>query len=491
MGLMLREHARMHPDRTALSDGVTRLDYRGLLREVESLAATLPGHRVGLLLDNGAPWACLDLALLQRGSVCVPMPPFFSDAQLRHLLRDAGVDLVVSDQPERVAALLPGLTGTRFEVAGRILHVFHPQADAAPLLPPGTVKITYTSGTTGQPKGVCLSTECLEAATSALCQAVSAVAADRTLALLPLSTLLENIAGLYAPLHVGALAQLPSPARCGLQGSSGLRIDLLCTALVAYEPTTLLLVPQLLKALTAAAAAGLLLPRGLRFVAVGGAPVSSTLLDQARALGLPVYQGYGLSEAGSVVSLNLPGAERPGSVGRPLPQHRVEIAADGEIVVGEHLFLGYLGHPEQGAASFRSGDLGHFDADGYLYLTGRKKTAYATAFGRNVAPEWVEGELCAHPDLFQAAVFGEGQAGNVAVLVGSAADATLDRAVQATNARLPDYARVRRWLRADAAFSLANGQSNAAGGLRRDAVWAHYQARITPLFNLEDAHVFL
>lgn len=488
----LQLHAEQRPDQAALSDGVIRLDYRGLLLEVRRLAATLPGHRVGLLLDNGVPWACLDLALLQRGSVCVPMPPFFSDAQLRHLIRDAGLDLVVCDRPERMAALLPGQTGTRFDVGGQPLWLYalHPAWEHVPIysLPAATVKITYTSGTTGQPKGVCLSAEGIAAVTLGLCQAVAAGQDDRTLALLPLSTLLENIAGLYAPLLAGALAQLPSLARCGLQGSSGLQAEKLCAALAEYNPTTLVLVPQLLKAITASAAAGLPLPRALRFIAVGGAPLSLSLLEQARSLGLPVYQGYGLSEAGSVVSLNLPGAERPGSVGRPLPQHRVHIAEDGEIVVGEHLFLGYLGHAAKGSEPYRTGDLGHLDADGYLYLSGRKKTAYATAFGRNVAPEWVEGELTAHPLIAQAAVFGEGRPGNVAVLVGSAAASAIDMAVQTINARLPDYARVRHWLRAETAFSAANGQANAAGGLCREAVWAHYRSRIEPLFSREEHH---
>jgi long-subunit acyl-CoA synthetase (AMP-forming) len=314
-----------------------------------------------------------------------------------------------------------------------------------------------------------------------------------------LSTLLENIAGLYAPLRAGALAQVPDLALCGMAGSSALQAGKLFAALSGFAPTTLVLVPQLLKALCECAAAGMPPPSSLRFVAVGGAPVPASLLERARSLGLPVYQGYGLSEAGSVVSLNLPGAERTGSVGKILPQHRISIAYDGEIVVGGNLFSGYLGSDPGAGDAYRTGDLGWLDAHGYLYLRGRKKTAYATAYGRKVAPEWVEGELASDPRIVQAAVFGDGRPYNVAVLVPRSPAANppadleteLKRALESVNARLPDYARIRHWIVAEAPFTPGNGLANGAGCIRREAIQRHYQHPLEVLFAKEEMHVVL
>ncbi len=493
----IRRRASLHPGAPALRDELGELDYGNLIQEIDRLAGMITGERVGLLLDNGIPWACMDLTILMRGAVCVPMPGFFSDDQLRHLIRDADLDRIVTDQPERVAALLDDAHSTPLKVAGRSLGLFHRTAQPfAPGLPQGTAKVTYTSGTTGQPKGVCLSGETLQSVVVALCEAVAAGTSDRSLSLLPLTTLLENIAGLYAPLWSGAMAQIPGLASCGFSGSSGLRVEGLFSALGRAKPTITVLVPQLLKAIVGGLVAGLSLPESLRFVAVGGAPVAESLLQQARLSGLPVFQGFGLSEAGSVACLNLPGAERPGSVGQPLPHIQVRIADDGEVVVSGRLFLGYLGAPPAvNRADWHTGDLGHLDGDGYLFLTGRKKTAYSTAFGRNVAPEWVEGTLTGHPSIAQAAVFGEGRSFNVAVLVSrpGIAPYELNRAVAESNNTLPDYARIGSWIVADQPFTTANGMANSAGCIQRQAIQAFYQNRIQQLYlhSTEETHAVL
>jgi len=489
---IIAEHAARRPRALALRDERQELHYLGLEDAIDRAAATLQGSRVGILADNGCHWAVTDLALARRGAVAVPMPGFFSELQLRHLIADADLDLVVTDQPERVATLLVGVESTSISVAGRQLHLFQRRGAGhagAPRLPAGTAKVTYTSGTTGAPKGVCLAERSIERVVLALCAAVDARADDSALSLLPLSTLLENIAGLYAPLYSGALAQLPSLASCGLQGSSGLRPAAFFDALQRYAPTSVVLVPQLLKALTEGVAAGLPAPRALRFAAVGGAPVSAELIERAGGLGLPVYQGYGLSEATSVVSINLPGDERPGSVGRPL--RPVTVTQEGQIVVHGDLFLGYLGGSRRTGSGWHTGDIGYLDPDGYLILTGRRKTAYATAFGRNVAPEWVEGELTAHPGIAQAALFGEGRASNVAVVMPRGPEARLADAIRRVNTRLPDYARVGNWIVADEPFTVSNGFATAGGALRRNAIYARYSERIEKLYEHEERYVVL
>ena len=261
----------------------------------------------------------------------------------------------------------------------------------------------------------------------------------------------------------------------------------LLAALHRYLPTTVILVPQLLKLLVECASAGGSLPSSLRFVAVGGAPCASRLIERASALGLPVFEGYGLSEAGSVISMNLPLAHRAGSVGMPLPHASVRVAGDGEIVVTDNLFRGYLGEGSSPPREWPTGDLGHLDADGYLYVTGRKKTAFATAFGRNVSPEWVEGELASDPAVLQAALFGEGRDRNVAVLVThpAATRARIEAAVKAANARLPDYARVAAWHGCVTPFTAANGLAQASGSPNRRAIARHFADELETLYASE------
>jgi len=225
--------------------------------------------------------------------------------------------------------------------------------------------------------------------------------------------------------------------------------------------------PQMLAALVAALENGAPAPRSLRFAAVGGAKVSAALLTRARALGLPVYEGYGLSECASVVSLNLPGADRLGSVGRPLGHARVRID-QGEIVV------------HTGDAWLPTGDLGSVDADGYLYIDGRRKHVLITSFGRNVSPEWPEAELLAGRAIAQAAVFGEARPRLCALLVPApgAPDEAVEAQVYAANERLPDYARIGAWLRADEPFTPQNGFATANGRARREALWLAYGERL-------------
>jgi len=130
-------------------------------------------------------------------------------------------------------------------------------------------------------------------------------------------------------------------------------------------------------------------PESLRFVAVGGAPAPEALVEAAWALGIPVFEGYGLSECCSVVALNRPGARKNGSVGRALPGLKMSIDQQEIIVEGPSVMDGYLGGTDAGRV-WRTGDLGAIDADGYLTVHGRKDNLLVTAAGRNVSPEWIE-----------------------------------------------------------------------------------------------------
>jgi len=483
----LRRHAREQPTHVALTDGRQRLDYVQLLARVDALSdhlsALLP-KTIALWADNSVDWAVADLAAARAEQPSVPLPVFFSPAQTSHAIAQAGVDLVLTDQPEALRALRPDATLLALPNAGTLRAFRLPQAAPAEL-PDACLKITFTSGTTGAPKGVCLGAEALSTVAQALARAGDGRASDRHLCLLPLATLLENVGGLYAPLLVGATVCVPSLAEVGLKGSSGLDVVTMLGALGQWQASTAIMVPQMLQAVLAAARAGLPLPRQLRYLALGGAPVAATLLATARELGLPVFEGYGLSECASVVAVNTPHAHKPGSVGRPLPHVQLRIDADGEIHVGGIGSLGYLGEPARAEATpVATGDLGYLDADGFLYLTGRKKHIFITAFGRNVAPEWVERELLGEPEILQAAVFGESRPYNCAVVVSRPGTAPehIGRALAAANARLPDYARVHEWIAAHEPFTPANGMSTANGRLRRSVIGQTYAERIAAVY---------
>ena len=276
---------------------------------------------------------------------------------------------------------------------------------------------------------------------------------------------------------LGSTVHAPSLATLGLYGSSRIDPRAFRHAVEDAQAQSLILQPELLRALVAAYAQDDAVNRNLRFVAVGGARVADADLVAAAAFGIPAFQGYGLSECASVVALNRPGDVRPGSVGRPLPGVSVSIADDGEILVGNQAMNGYLGESAEAPSVVHTGDLGRVDEDGYLYVTGRKKNVFITSFGRNVSPEWPEAELAHEPAIAQACVFGEAQPINTAVVVPSS-PATPAEAITAAianaNQRLPDYARVGEWIVAEAAFAPANGLLTPTGKPRREAIALRY-----------------
>lgn len=484
----LQHHATIAPRKVALQDEHGALAYGDLPAEIEWLAARLRAgapRAIAILADNGKAWALADLAAHAAGIPCIPLPLFFSAAQIAHVLKVAAIDHVLTDQPARLLAALqqPGLSVEPFY--GTLQQV-RLQPAAAAALPAGTRKVTFTSGTTGEPKGVCLGQDTMETVAESLRVASAASRDDRHLCLLPLSTLLENVGGLYTPLLAGATICLPGLATVGLSGSSGLDVGRLLGALDAWHASTAIMVPQMLQDVVAAAQSGAAAPRGLRYVAVGGAPVSLRLMEEARALDLPVYEGYGLSECASVVAVNRPGDSRDGSVGKPLPHLHVGFADDGEILIRGIRWHGYLGEgdPLPAPDFIATGDLGYLDADGFLFLSGRKKNMFVTSFGRNVAPEWVEGELAADPAIAQAALFGEARPFNCAVIVrrpGTPPEA-IEAALDTANRRLPDYARVRAWIAAVEPFTAGNGLSTPNGRLRRSAILGQYAAQIDALY---------
>jgi long-subunit acyl-CoA synthetase (AMP-forming) len=479
---------------TALEDGERRVSYEeleSLIAEERRWLVTSGGERFAVLGDNGTGWAITDLALHLGDMVSVPVPAYFTASQVWHVLDDAGVDAVLAEDNVAARDLLRGWRVVG--VSGRTgFTLFRRALDPAqrPSLPPGTAKITYTSGSTGSPKGVCLSARQLELVAQSLAGATSSLEIRRHLCLLPLATLLENVAGILAPLLAGAHSILPATSRSGMS-YAGVDPARLLGVVAASRPESLVLVPELLQLLVGAAERGWAVPDSMKFVAVGGASVAPELLERAAAAGLPVYEGYGLSECASVVCLNRPGARRPGSVGRPLPHASLRIDADGELCVSGATMLGYLGDsPIEPGAELRTGDVGEVDEDGYVYVRGRLRNVFITSYGRNVEPEWVEREFAQQPGIRHAMVFGEARPYPVALvspLDQSLPAAVLQRAVLAANSRLPEYARVRRWAAVPGGFSFDNGLLTANGRLRRPAILERHGGLIDSLYRDEIA----
>jgi len=445
-----------------------------VLAEARMLAERLaPGRVVGVLADNGPAWVVADLACQLADAVHLPLPEFFSDEQLRHVLEQSGTDTVITDHPERIGALDLG-----FSLVGRWLGLQWLRRVADPVaLPAGTAKISFTSGSTGTPKGVCLGLAGLHDTAQALCDRLGGLPLERHLAVLPLALLLENVAGVYAPILRGMQVHLPPQADVGWLGMSGFDPGRLAAAVDAQRADSMTLVPELLKAWVMFLGAAGPAPRPPAFVAVGGARVAPELLAAARTAGVPAYQGYGLTEAGSVVALNIPGDEGEG-VGRPLPHVDCKVEA-GELHVRTRGFLGYIGAEARQGAWFPTGDLAVFDDHGHLQLAGRSKNLLITSYGRNVSPEWIESALLAEPAILQAVVCGDGEAALAAIVVPrpGTGPSIVEDALARVNRALPDYARIGRLVLSEP-FLPANGLATGNGRPRRAHILARHSAAL-------------
>lgn len=479
----LTELAGADPEQPLLISGSHEWRAREICSEMLTLTKRLAACRVlGVLADNSPAWVLADLAAREAGIVHLPLPGFFSAGQLRHALDETAADVVLTDQPARIGELDIG-----FAIVGNWQGLTWMQrvVDAIEL-PAGTSKISFTSGSTGNPKGVCLSGDGLIDTALAVRERLADLPLRRHLAALPLSLLLENVAGVYAPLLRGMALHLPPLHELGWRGMAGFDPSALDTAARRVDANSMILVPELLKGWTAFLnASGRHPAPALSFVAVGGARVAPELLAEARQIGVPAYQGYGLTEGGSVLTLNRPGDDAD-AVGRPLRHARIAIR-EGEVMVRTRAFLGYLGSAAGDPQEFATGDLGELDARGHLHLAGRRKNLLITSYGRNISPEWPEAALLADPRILQAVVVGDGQPALSAILVPmpGVSPTAIDLAVSGANQTLPDYARIANWIPGEA-FTVANGLATGNGRPIRTRIAEHYSTAMTALHANEE-----
>ena len=460
----------------------------------------------------------------------------------------------------RTVVLLDGSTPARptpgrvvpiaeFEAAGRRRLERDPatvEDRAGTVTPNHLASLIYTSGTTGDPKGVMLTHRNFVANVLQARQHIDVGPTDTTLSHLPLSHVFERMAGLYTTVHAGAT----------IAYAEG--FETLPTNVLEVRPTIVMSVPRLFEfileraARTAAHAGGLAsaifawaratgiawskarmagpvplhlvaaravadvlvfrrlrtrLGGRIRFLISGGAPLSPEVAHFFHAAGVPLLEGYGLTETSPAVAVNDLRRWRIGSVGPPLPGLEVRIAGDGEILVrGPTVMKGYYRSPADTAAVltadgwFHTGDIGLLDADGFLVITDRKKDIIVTAGGKNIAPQPIERLLRSIPLVAEAVVIGDRRPHLVALLVPNFEDleayarssgidfasrselvasrrvrAVFRREIDARSKELAVFERVRRFALLDRELTIAEGEITPTLKVRRQKVaetWA-------------------
>jgi len=507
--------AQKAPDKTALAvfKGPS-ISYSALRRLIITAFNGLPEVRdkkVGLFIRDRPSWVVHDIALTLKGAVVIPLPSFFSQGQLRHIINDTALDLVVTDKADASAYkkiedlinkegifAVNKLRDSRAE-EGRLEARNRLSGEAI-------VKITYTSGTTGNPRGVMISLGNIEAVVESLIKRAGATEADEYLSILPLSTLLENIGGVYVPLMAGAGITFLDTKDIGPEGSITPAPELLFRVLESARPSSMIIVPLLIGPLLHYADRPGDEPH-FRFIACGGAPIPDFLLEKIRSVKLPLFEGYGLSECTSVVALNSVDNNRPGSVGRPLGHVKVKIQDDDEVVVyGRGVMGGYLNDGGKGLESWNTGDLGYIDDNGYLYITGRKDSIFSTSLGRTISPEWIEKRFSASPSISRIMAWGKKRPFVSAVVVpepqwlkttakglgiqfskdGVIYNPMLKEAmlteIRAELDDMPEYARIKDIIITTRPFTPSNGMMTPNGRLRRGEIYRGYKKEIDGLY---------
>jgi len=443
------------------------------------------GDRVAAISDNRVEWAVGAYATYSLGAAWVPMYEAQTQKDWVYILRDSGAKVLfaatdgIRAQVEEVAAEIPDLQtiividdpagGEAIDYTELLARGAENPAPVAVVSPEDLAGLIYTSGTTGDPKGVKLSHGNFSSNINAVAEIFPLEQDDRSASFLPWAHSFGQTVELHVLIYFGASTGLTTAAT-------------LIRDMPEVQPTILVSVPTVFNKVydglqkrmeaeggitqtmfNAAISNGRkkiqLEKQGqqnwwvdlqdnlfdkivftkvraafggrLRYAFSGGAAISTEVAEFISAVGIVVYEGYGLTETSPIVTCNVKGARRVGSVGRVIPDVTVTIDTDitgdseiGEIVVhGPNVMMGYYNLPEADAevftpdGGFRTGDLGHVDDDGYLYIRGRIKEQYKLENGKYVVPSPIEEQLQLSGFISQVMVYGEQRPYNVAVVV--------------------------------------------------------------------------
>jgi len=422
------------------------------------------GDRVGLWLKNCPEFVPAFFGVLALGAIVVPINCFLKPDEIAFILQNAGIDVVITDDrlAEHFDAVVGSRSGLRLFRTDNLL-VETPAQTAVELQQSALSQqsasdlavIIYTSGTTGRPKGAMLSHGNLLHNVNSCRVVLELVEGDRFAVVLPLFHSYMLTVGLLLPLLCGGsivLVKSVHPLKNALQ------------EICQREATILPAFPQFYRSLVSAPGP-IHLP--LRICVSGAAPLPVAVLKGFEAkFGIPLIEGYGLSEASPVVSLNpVKGVRKPGSIGVPIFDVEVSIQDDdgnilppggvGEVCVrGGNVMIGYWNDPVETAKAFRkgwllTGDIGYRDEDGYFYITDRKKDMLIV-HGMNVYPREIEGVIYQFPGVKEAAVVGapdprRGEQPVAFVAAEEGVQIQSEALTQFLKSRLADY-KVPRWI---------------------------------------------
>ena len=495
-----------------------------------------PGDRVAVLADTRPEWMQVAYAIAAGGGIVVPIYATNSPEECHWVLEDAGVRIAVCEDAAQIAKVrgvahdLDALTHlltiepvpdeidlAGLRARGQEVPATEREARTDAVSPDDVAVIIYTSGTTGRPKGCVLTHDNLMSCARQSVELGIVTSEDSTYLFLPL-------AHVYAQTQNVTAHALGSCVSYASAGPAQVMQDL-----AEVRPTCFPSVPRIYEKVHAAFAGAprtdevLARVRGafggrIRVAISGAAPIAGEVLEFFHAAGVPVYEGYGLSESTAFGTVNLPDATRLGTIGRPMPFGEVRVADDGELQLrGPHVFAGYWRNPEATAASFtddgwlRTGDIGEIDADGYVRITGRIKDIIITSGGKNIAPAVFENELRQSPFVSHVVMHGDRRPYPVALItldqdqVGpwareeglpddpaalSEHPRLLERIradVDAANAHLARVEQVKRFAVLPTDFSPETGELTVTLKLRRSVVESRYAHVLDALYATTDS----
>lgn len=541
--------------------------------EVDAVAKGLiasgvePGDRVAICSATRYEWSVLDYAIWRAGATTVAVYETSAPDQVQYLLDDSGtVMLIVEDDNHRdkfreVTDALPAVRETLViddgainELSARGKDVPDAELDArhANTVSSDAATLIYTSGTTGRPKGVVLTHANFLAECAATREAVGSglEEGNSTLLFLPLAHVFARViavASLESGVIVGHTSDIPhlvehlgtfkpnyvlsvprvfekvynSAKQKAYDGGKGSIFDKAADTAIEYSEALEKGGPGIALKLKHAVFDALVYKK-LRAALggncdgaiSGGAPLGARLGHFFRGAGVPVYEGYGLSETTAAITANNEEHQRVGSVGRPIPGVSIAIAdEDGEVLVkGPVVFTEYWHNPEATADAirdgwFHTGDVGNLD-DGFLYITGRKKELIVTAGGKNVSPAQLEDSIRAHPMISQCLVVGDNKPFIAALITidaesvpgwlernGLASDTSLSdlatneklraeiaEAVDAANAKVSKAEAIKKFSILDTDFTIDSGELTPTMKLKRNIIHSAHQKAIADLY---------
>lgn len=528
-----------------------------------------PSDRVAILCSNRPEWVFADFAILANQAVVVPIYLTLSPSEITHILNSAQVSMMIVEQAshlELMATILPQcpslttiitierpLSSDAHDIAFKALDdvinlgkqstsiaydTFLSQIDAIPS--DQLASIVYTSGTTGEPKGVMLTHGNFLTNIYDISLAIPISDQDVVLSFLPLSHVFERTAGYYCVLHGGGSIYYAES------------IDTVAANMLEVNPTVVVSVPRLYEKMydriqrqlvgIKQTLFSLALPLGsaqfegelqwwqrpfytladrllfkkirnrtgtrLRFFVSGGAPLNVDIARFFGAMGFTILEGYGLTETSPVIACNRPNANRLGTVGKALASLDIRLASDGELLVkGGSITQGYWKNTTATQevfdtdGYFHTGDIAQIDPDGYIKIVDRKKDIIVLSNGKNVAPQWIEAQLNSHPIITQSMVIGDQHSYLVALIVPDynrlnepAIRAVLNpnhttpiheqvfKVVQLINQRLARFQQIKQIAILPTEWSVESGELTPSLKLRRNVISKQYESIIHQLY---------